>query len=638
MVMKAVGIILLILSLLVLRPVLSVAAPDNITSGSVELTTEEREFLKGKTVRLGVDSARAPYEFIDEKGIYSGISAGFIELCAKRLGIEIVLVPGLNVGAAMKKLAEGEIDVIPKISPDPERAKDILFSKPYSTFAAVVVTRKDVRYISGVDNLEGLKVAVLKGLITETRLKRDYPNMQLISLPDIRTALLDLSAGKVDVLIDNMAIVSYNIDRLGLNNLKIAGQTKYQYDMAFGSRKDWPLLASALDKALSGMSKQEKASISDRWLVVDYQPGINWRVVGPISAALLVIIVFVAIWNRRLTAVVRQREEVQQELKQYAKELESRAVIKSQISQISSALQKAVTLEELGGQLLSNTAPLIGALYGMLYCFDAEYTQLRPVGGYGSVAMDKVFATGVGLVGQCALEKVPITIEGHDGSDIKIDWGVGQTMPKVIMLLPVIQNSIVLGVIELAGMKAFNEEALVLVDELMSIVAMNIEILNRNLRTKELLESTRDLADKLNSQQRILKETETWYHDIIESSPNGILVVNKAGQIILSNLMADKTFGYSNGELIGKSIDMLVPNAIRAEHPGKREAFFKMTEAHGMESGIAVSEVTVAAVRKDGTEFPALLGLSPLREDAIRGRCVCASIKDISALKGPAQM
>ncbi|KWT95080.1 transporter substrate-binding domain-containing protein [Candidatus Magnetominusculus xianensis] len=627
------GILIILMTVVFAGTVTPEPVPDNIG-----LTQEEKEFIKGRKMRLGVDSARPPYEFIDETGVYSGISAGFIETCAKRLGIEIVLVPGLNVGAAMKKMKEGEIDLIPKISPDPERAKSILFTKPYSTFAAVIVTRKDVRRISGVDNLEGLKVAVLKGLIVETRIKRDYPNMPLISISDIKTALLDLSAGKIDVLIDNMAIVSYNIDRLGLNNLKIAGHTPYHYDMAFGIRKDWPLLASALDKTLSGMSKKEKTVINDRWLTVEYQQVINWRIVGPIAGALIVIIVFVVIWNRRLRAVVRQREEVQQELKQYAQELESRAAIKSHISQISSVLQKAVTLEELAVQLLSHLAPLVGAAYGVLYVFDKESNMLRSAGGYGCVVKEKTFAIGQGLVGQCAFEQAPIKITGQSGpsgSDIKINWGAGEALPKEIIVLPIIQNAVALGVIELAGMAVFSKDALLLLDELMPIIAMNIEILTRNLRTNELLEATRQLASKLNTQQRMLKETETWYHDIIESSPNGILVVNQTGEIILSNLMADRTFGYDSGELIGKCIDILVPKSIRAGHPAKRDSFFKQTEMH---SGINVSEVTVTGVRKDGTEFPALLGLSPLREDVLRGRCVCASIKDISALRANADV
>ncbi|QWR77600.1 transporter substrate-binding domain-containing protein [Candidatus Magnetomonas plexicatena] len=604
----------------------SEVASDNTT---LELTSEETAFLKSlKQVRLGVDSSRPPFEFIDEKGVYSGITAGFIEYCTKRLGINIVLVKGLNVGAAMKKLQDGEIDVIPKISPNPQRAKSILFTKPYATFASVIVTRQNVRYISGVDNLEGLKVGVLKGLIVESSMKRDYPALPLVSLPDVRSALLELSSGNIDVYIDNMAMVSYNIDRLGLNNLKIAAQTPYVYDMAFGVRKDWPLLASALDKALASISKQEQAAITGRWLTVEYHPGVNWRFIGPTLAALLIIIAFVAIWNRRLRAAVSERETIQRQLKEYADELESTSMIELQVSMISTLLQKTVTYEDLAYQLLSNAAPLIGAAYGILYIFDKDKDILRSIGSYGCVVKDKRYAVGQGLVGQCAFEQKTINISTPSDSDIIISWGIDDSSPNNIMIVPIVQTSTLLGVIELAAVTSFNANTSELLNELIPIVAMNIEILNRNIRTENLLQASQQLAEKLNSHQKILQETEVWYRSIIEAAPDGIIIVNQSGQIILTNFMADKIFGYEHDELIGKTIEVLVPPAIAASHVSKRDGFLKSNATRRIGE-----RVHVTGVRKDGTEFPVDLGLSLLDADGTRDVCACATVKDITKAK-----
>ncbi len=94
--------------------------------------------------------------------------------------------------------------------------------------------------------------------------------------------------------------------------------------IAFGVRKDWPLLASALDKALASMSKQERAAITGRWLTVEYQTRINWKVFGPVAASLLVIITFVLIWNRRLRRAICQRDIIQAEL-QIAKDVAEEA-------------------------------------------------------------------------------------------------------------------------------------------------------------------------------------------------------------------------------------------------------------------------------------------------------------------------
>ncbi|MBF0569142.1 MAG: transporter substrate-binding domain-containing protein, partial [Nitrospirae bacterium] len=280
----------------------------------VELTNEERAFLNGRQVRIGVDSDRAPYEFLDHDGVYSGISADFIKVCAQRLGIQLVIVPGLSVSAAIKKLQDGEIDVITKIADEPDRREYIQFTKAYASSVAVIVTRQNTRDIGGVGDLKGLRVGVCRGQLVETFMKRDYPDLPLEILPDVHNALVDLAAGKVDAYIENMSMVGYNIDKLGLTTLKIAAQSPYTYDVAFGVRKDWPLLASALDKALLGMSKEEKSAIMSHWLTVEYHNKINWRVYGPIAASLFIITVFVIIWNRRLRRVVHKLELTRQEL------------------------------------------------------------------------------------------------------------------------------------------------------------------------------------------------------------------------------------------------------------------------------------------------------------------------------------
>ena len=279
-----------------------------------DLTLAERAFLKGKQLRLGVDSARPPFEYIDEKGAYSGISAGFMEYCAKRLGVGLQPVPGLRVRQAIDKTKTDEIDMLPKVAWTPERAKHLLFTRPYATSPSVIITRKDTRFVSGLADLDGLKVGVLQGLAVEEVLKRDYPRLPLLPQPDLSTALRSLSAGRLDAFVDNLAAAYYHIEKLGLTNLKIAALTPYNQDFAFGVRKDWPLLASALDKTLAAMSDKEKAEIRGKWLEVRYHRTINWRIAGPIGALLALGVAFVLVWNRRLRAAVKERERSEKKI------------------------------------------------------------------------------------------------------------------------------------------------------------------------------------------------------------------------------------------------------------------------------------------------------------------------------------
>jgi PAS domain S-box-containing protein len=630
-------ILLLLLSVSFAVPSL---AQEKAGDVQIDLTAEEKAFLAGKQFRLGVDSARPPFEFIDEKGVYSGISAGFMEACVKRLGVSIVLVPGLNVGPAMKKMKEGEIDVIPKISPDPERAKEILFTKSHATFASVIVTRQNMRSISGVGDLQGLKVGVIKGLIVETRVKQDYPHLLLVSLPDVRTALIELSSGNIDAYIENMPIVSYNIDKLKLTNLKIAAQTPYIYNMAFGVRKDWPLVASALDKALASLSKEEKAAITGRWVTLEYQPGIDWKIFGPIAASLLMVIVFVVIWNRSLQRVIRERERIQEELKENARLLEFRDSIKVKLSRISVDLQKSTTIEELARTFLSQVASLTDAAYGVFYLMDEQKQLLQAVGGYGwmeAEAKSRRFRIGQGLAGQCAKEKKPLSFNNSQGSNIRITWGGGQFDPRAILLLPVLEQDQILAVIELGALQPFTPDQQTLLDDLMPMLALNLTINRRNQTTQELLtkgqEQIAELGKARKATLNILEDLEVSKKEIDAMSQEQVAIFESL--LLGIAFVKDRIILRGNaklGELFGRPLDEMIGQTTRIWYKNDEEYLGIGASTYEDLKRQAIHQREQELPRKDGSLFWCLFRVRALDAQDISQGIVC-TLEDITERK-----
>ncbi|MFN2317821.1 MAG: PAS domain S-box protein [Gemmatimonadales bacterium] len=122
------------------------------------------------------------------------------------------------------------------------------------------------------------------------------------------------------------------------------------------------------------------------------------------------------------------------------------------------------------------------------------------------------------------------------------------------------------------------------------------------------------------------RRAEARFRTAVESSPNGMVMVDHTGQIVLVNREVERLFGYSREELLGRSIDMLVPESARHSHPRVREQFFKRPEARAMGSGRELF-----GVRKDGTEIPVEIGLNPIETE--EGLFVLGSIVDISARK-----
>ena len=112
----------------------------------------------------------------------------------------------------------------------------------------------------------------------------------------------------------------------------------------------------------------------------------------------------------------------------------------------------------------------------------------------------------------------------------------------------------------------------------------------------------------------------------VESSPSGLLMVDSAGRLVLVNREVERMFGYSRDELLGESIERLVPGRFRDDHPGFRRGFMHEPRARAMGAGR-----DLYGVRKDGTEVPVEIGLNPVETD--EGLFVLGSVVDITARK-----
>ncbi|MEA2611511.1 MAG: hypothetical protein QOG32_1237 [Chloroflexota bacterium] len=122
------------------------------------------------------------------------------------------------------------------------------------------------------------------------------------------------------------------------------------------------------------------------------------------------------------------------------------------------------------------------------------------------------------------------------------------------------------------------------------------------------------------------KESEAKYRGLLEAAPDAMVVVNQAGEIVLLNLQAEKQFGYSRDELIGQQVKNIIPEgfAERLIADDLRSAADALAQQIG--TGIELS-----ARRKDGSDFPIEIMLSPL--DSSEGVLVTAAIRDISVRK-----
>ena len=196
-------------------------------------------------------------------------------------------------------------------------------------------------------------------------------------------------------------------------------------------------------------------------------------------------------------------------LKKGAAATDEQRWVKSSTAKITGVLQEAVSLSEFGEKLLSHLVPMLGGGVAGFYLFEENPGRLRRIAAYGLSEGETPVATfglGEGLVGQCAKERRTVTLANLPPGYLRIASGLGAAAPMQAMAWPLSSKDALLAILETASFRALDTREKALLEELLPVVAMSLEILQRNLRTAELLEQTQKQSETLSIQSEALKE------------------------------------------------------------------------------------------------------------------------------------
>ena len=135
----------------------------------------------------------------------------------------------------------------------------------------------------------------------------------------------------------------------------------------------------------------------------------------------------------------------------------------------------------------------------------------------------------------------------------------------------------------------------------------------------------RDVTDRKRAEEK-LKELNARFRSLLETAPDAMVLVGEDGRIVLVNAQTEKLFGYNRAELLGNPVDMLVPPRFRDKHPRQRSQYFADPKVRPMGAGLELY-----GLRKNGSEFPVEISLSPIETDD--GRLVSSAIRYITDRK-----
>ena len=321
------------------------------------LTPHERGWLESHPViTLAPDPDFAPIEYLDEGGNYQGIAADYTQLVGEILGITIQIEKMDTWNDVLDAAQARNVDMFGAASESPQRREYMNFTTPHIELPGVIIVRKDVDASLDLEKLKGLRVAVISGYIWQDHLSNDHPDLELDLVVDMKTGLQKVSFGMVDAMVANLATATYTMEKEGITNLRVAGESGYFGRYAFAIRSDWPELAVILQKALDKITPDQDKAIIKRW--VGFEPTTTWvpdrRFL--ITAGILVILFIIGTilsWNIALKRQVRQRtQELKQELSERKRAEQALSASERALRRVFDSAYDAIFVHSLDGTIL----------------------------------------------------------------------------------------------------------------------------------------------------------------------------------------------------------------------------------------------------------------------------------------------
>jgi diguanylate cyclase (GGDEF)-like protein/PAS domain S-box-containing protein len=284
---------------------------------SLQITNEEKEWLnQHHVIRVGIDYSFAPYELLDGKNEYAGLSADYLHKIESMLSVKFEIVKNKTFFQALKMAENGEIEMLSDVNKTPNREQFLNFTHAFISNPIIIVDNGGNNFIGDLDKLAGKKVAIEKGYFVAELIAKDYPKIQIIEVENIAQALQLVSSAEVDAYVGDAVSVNYEIKKSGMFNLRFAGETPYRSNHRMGVIKAHPQLVSLLTKALNAISERDKEEIQYNWLSSNTPQSLNWRSLIKYALPFFVALLLVIYWNFRLRREIQKRQQLEKELQQ----------------------------------------------------------------------------------------------------------------------------------------------------------------------------------------------------------------------------------------------------------------------------------------------------------------------------------
>ena len=566
--------------LIVFLVIVSVSGNASESKPDLGLTDKERIWLEAHpSVKFTGDPNWLPYEAFDENGQYIGIVAEHLQLIAKLTGLRFDMSPSKTWTESTEKAKQGLVDILSETD-DSDLASHLNFTDSYVSNPIVIAMQDKEHYVENLDRIKDKSIGVIKDYGYVSKILRKYKQHKFVVVDDIQDGLIAVSTGRVDALLCTLALCSYTIAQLGLNNVKITGKTEFDTKLALGVQKDLPELLSILNKAIDKITPGQRQAILDGWIEQKFIPKTDYTLVYQIIAIAIVLISIFAFWIRRLSNEINLRIATEAELKQAQEGL--------RVSQ-----QRLVSHFE-------NT-PVAVIEWDTNFNFVSWNPAAQRIFGYSRAE----------VIGKHATEKI---IPEHLKDNIDDVWQA---------------------LLEKRGGRRSTNENVTKDGRTIICEWYNTPLVGPDGKVFAVASLVDDITSRIHAEQA-LKESETRYRSVIAAMSEGIVVQDENMQISAFNKSALKILGLTEDQLLGRTSMDPRWRAVREDgslfpgdqHPGPMSA----------KTGKSYTNVVMGVHRPDGSLVWISINSEPLfREGEDKPVGSVASFSDITERKNAEQ-
>lgn len=277
-------------------------------SGSLTFTDAEQAWLaeRNQQLTLCVDPDWLPLEALNDDNKHIGIAADTFELFSERSGIAFRPLVVESWADSVEAARNRQCDLFSMAMQTPERLEYMSFTKPYIRVPSVLLGRVEAPFINSLDDIGSQPVGVVEEYAFLELLNATNPGLNLVTVRNEKDGLQRVQERELAGYIGTFSTASYNMQELGLADLKVLGRVPADWSLSVGTRNDEPELLSIMQKLVASLTAEERKTIEQQWAGVQLEQTVDYTLVFQLTVGAMVILGLLFYWNRKLGRLNRE--------------------------------------------------------------------------------------------------------------------------------------------------------------------------------------------------------------------------------------------------------------------------------------------------------------------------------------------